>query len=170
MKDFSSYHSPKTEVRESSIDRQGLFATEPIKKGEIVVIRSGHIISEQGLKANKDVINDADIQIADNFYLVPLSAEEFSRIMCFVNHSCDPNIGFMGNIICIAMRDIMSGEELTIDYAMYDNNDSKFNCTCKQENCRKVIAGRDWMRKDLQEKYGDYFSSYLLCKIKNDER
>ena len=151
---LSSYRSPKTEVKKSPIDRRGLFAKEPINKGEVVLIRSGHIINEQELKTNKDIIKDADVQITDNFYLAPLSKEEFGRVMCFVNHSCDPNLGFMGNIVCITMTDIMEGEELTIDYAMYDNNDQNFECKCESKNCRMIINGKDWKRKELQKKYG----------------
>jgi len=36
----------------------------------------------------------------------------------FLNHSCEPNVGILGQIIFVAMRNIDSGEELTIDYAL----------------------------------------------------
>ena len=36
--------SEKVEVRESGIDRKGMFAKEHIFKGEIVYIKGGHII------------------------------------------------------------------------------------------------------------------------------
>jgi uncharacterized protein len=162
---LKSYKSPKTIVKKSPIDAMGCFAIEPINKGEIVVIRAGHIINEEELKANKDVIDDADLQIADNFYLAPLSKEEFDNVMTFINHSCEPNLGIAGNCILVAMRNIEAGEELCLDYAMFDNNDDKFECNCKTPSCRKVITGRDWHKKELQKKYGNYFSSYLLKKF-----
>jgi SET domain-containing protein len=42
-----SYRSPKTVVTESQIHGRGLFAREPMAKGEIVAIRGGYI-SEAG--------------------------------------------------------------------------------------------------------------------------
>ena len=38
-----SYLSPKTTVQESPIESRGLFAIEPIRKGEIVAIKGGYI-------------------------------------------------------------------------------------------------------------------------------
>jgi uncharacterized protein len=160
-----SYKSPKTEVRDSPIDEKGLFARVQLQKDEIVVIRSGHIISEKELKQNKDLIGDADLQIADDFYLAPLTEEEYGNVMSFINHSCDPNVGIMGDCIFVAMRDINAGEELCLDYAMFDNNETSFICNCKNSSCRKKITGKDWRIKELQKKYGEYFSAYLKVKF-----
>jgi len=166
---LKSYRSPKTEIRESSINEKGLFAKASVAKNEIVVIRAGHIINEEDLRRKRDVVGDADLQISDEFYLAPLSREEFKNIMTFVNHSCEPNLGIMGNCIFVALKEIKAGEELYLDYAMFDNNDTSFVCNCRTSFCRKVITGRDWKRKELQAKYGDYFSSYLLKKIKKEK-
>jgi hypothetical protein len=38
-------------------------------------------------------------------------------------------------------------------------------CHCRTGSCRGVISGRDWQRPELQRKYGDYFSAYLLRRI-----
>jgi SET domain-containing protein len=152
-------------IKESPIDTLGLFAADSISEGEIVVIRTGNIIDEKELIAHKDIIGNADLQIADNFYLAPLTKEEFINVMTYVNHSCEPNLGIMGNCIFVTMRDIEAGEELCLDYAMFDNNNDRFACNCKTPSCRKIITGRDWQKKDLQEKYGNYFSSFLLKKI-----
>ncbi|HTQ89004.1 MAG TPA: SET domain-containing protein [Streptosporangiaceae bacterium] len=40
---------------------------------------------------------------------------EYEPVMLFINHSCEPNVGFAGNIVLVAMRDISPGEELTTD-------------------------------------------------------
>ncbi|GHU00741.1 hypothetical protein FACS1894186_1980 [Alphaproteobacteria bacterium] len=40
---MKSFHSPKTEIRQSGIQGAGSFAIEPIKKGEIIAIKSGII-------------------------------------------------------------------------------------------------------------------------------
>ena len=70
-------------------------------------------------------------------------------------------MGFAGNIILVAMRDIGPGEELTTDYALFDDHDEVMQCQCGTRSCRGTISGRDWQRPDLQRRYGDYFSSYL---------
>jgi uncharacterized protein len=41
--------------------------------------------------------------------------------MLFINHSCEPNVGFAGNIVIVAMREVIAGEELTTDYALFDD-------------------------------------------------
>lgn len=85
--------------------------------------------------------------------------------MIFSNHSCDPNIGVQGQIVFVAMRDIQPGEELTHDWATTDDDDYEMECNCGASGCRKIITGKDWQRKDLQEKYRGYMSWYLERKI-----
>lgn len=74
-----------------------------------------------------------------------------------------------GPVTLAAMRDIRPGEELTYDYAMTDGDyegmdcepQRPMECLCGAPNCRGIITGNDWRRKDLQEKYKGYFSPYL---------
>jgi len=63
------------------------------------------------------------------------------------------------------MRDISAGEELTTDYALFDDHDGVMECHCGTPSCRGIIGGRDWQRPDLQRKYGNYFSAYLLRRL-----
>ena|SRR3989344_2841062 len=107
---LSSYCSPKTKIRKSSIDKNGRFAKNTISKGEIIAIRSGQIINGKELKENKNVISDSEHQISDDFYLASLTKKDFDNVMCFINHSCDPNVGILGNVIVVAIRDIKVGE------------------------------------------------------------
>jgi len=161
-----SYISPKAVVKESPIHGQGLFAVEPIVKGEIVCIKGGYIFDRQTLRSMPDWYRAAEIQIADDLFIGPLNADEREGSMIFTNHSCDPNIGVRGQIVFVAMRDIQAGEELTHDWATTDDDDYEMECKCGFGNCRKVITGRDWRSKDLQEKYSEYMSWYLAEKIK----
>ena len=89
--------------------------------------------------------------------------------MLFLNHSCEPNVGFAGNIVLVAMRDVGAGEELTTDYALFDDYDGAMECHCGTSSCRGTIGGRDWQRADLQRKYGGYFSSYLLSRLPREQ-
>jgi len=163
--DVKSYLSPKTRVRESAIEGHGLFAVRPIKKGELIGIKGGHIIDWKILKKHENLIGDSYLQIDDNFVLAPLSKEEVKKVMMFLNHSCEPNVGVRGEIIFVAMRDIKAGEELTTDYAMIDSDRYKMKCACGKKNCRQIITGHDWKDKNLQKKYKGYFSRYIQDKI-----
>ena len=160
-----SYLSRKSVVRESPIHGRGLFAKAEIKQGEIVAVKGGRIITRETLAQLQPRLGPAEIQIGDDLYICPVTEDERESSMIFSNHSCDPNIGVRGEITFVAMRDISAGEELTHDWAMTDDDDSSTICCCGAANCRKVITGKDWQRPELQRRYGNYFSSYLLEKI-----
>jgi hypothetical protein len=38
-------------------------------------------------------------------------------------------------------------------------------CRCGARNCRGVITGQDWRKKELQEKYRGFMSWYLMEQI-----
>ncbi len=160
-----SYLSPKTEVKESPIQGKGLFAKENISKDEIVCIKGGYIFGLDEYEKFESKLGPSEIQIDDDFFIGPVTKEQRDGSMIFSNHSCDPNIGIQGQIIFVAMRNIKAGEELTHDWATTDNLDEKMECSCGSPNCRKIISGKDWTKKDLQEKYRGYFSWYIQGKI-----
>ena len=162
-----SYISPKAAVKESTIQGRGLFAIEPIEKGEIVCIKGGYIFNRATLDRVSHTLGASEVQIADHFFVGPLSEEDREGSMIFSNHSCAPNIGVQGQIVFVAMRDIEAGEELTHDWATTDDDIYEMECNCGAGDCRKVITGKDWRREDLQEKYEGYFSSYLVDKIRS---
>ena len=163
-----SYLSPKTMVKDSPIQGRGLFAAAPIARGEIVAIKGGHIFSRQTRNELEKTLGPAEIPIAEDLYIGPVSEQERDGSMIFSNHSCDPNIGVQGQIVFVAMRDIEAGEELTHDWAMTDDEPDDMECHCGAPNCRKIISGQDWRRKDLQEKYAGYISWYLVEKIRRE--
>ncbi len=168
--DVKSYLSPKTRVKKSTIEGQGLFAVKRIKKRELVGIKGGHIIDWKTLDRHKDIIGDSYLQIDDDFVLAPLKKSEVEKVMMFFNHSCEPNVGVRGDISFIAMRDIQPGEELTIDYAMIDDDYYRMKCNCGLKICRKTITGKDWKRKYLQRKYKGFFSAFIQKKsIESDD-
>lgn len=162
---MKSYLSPKTKIKQSKIEGNGLFAIKPIRKGEIIGIKWGYIFDRNILKKIKGDIGDSYFQISDNFFIGPLSKEDVKESMIFLNHSCEPNAGVEGNIVFVAIRDIKVGEEITIDYAMCDDDTYELKCNCQSKNCRKNVTGKDWMKKELQNKYAGYFSIYLQKKI-----
>jgi hypothetical protein len=160
-----SYRSPKTEVRVSSIHGKGLFATAPIAKDEIVAVKGGHILTREQWKEIMTTVGSAEIQIDDDLFIAPVTPEEREASMLYSNHSCDASLGMRGEITFVAMRDIASGEELTHDWATTDNDDYSMECSCGAGACRKTLAGKDWQRPELQQRYRGYFSPYLAKKI-----
>jgi uncharacterized protein len=163
----SSYITPKARKGgASAISGRGLQALAPIAQDEIVAIKGGHIVDTATLRALPERLQNSDVQIADGFHLVALEESEYEPVMLFLNHSCRPNVGFAGNIVLVAMRDIAAGEELTTDYALFDDYDGTMDCRCGSPDCRGKIGGRDWQRPDLQRRYGTYFSWYLLKRMR----
>lgn len=163
-----SYRSPKTEVRDSPIQGKGLFARDLIAKGEIVAIKGGSIVTRQTWAKLEKELGSAEIQISDEFFIAPVSQEERDGSMLYTNHSCEPNIGVQGQIVFVALRDVAPGEELTHDWATTDDLDYQMACHCGSSRCRGTITGKDWMKKELQDKYKGYFSWYLQQKIERE--
>lgn len=167
----SSYVSPKAcKGQPSAIDRRGIVALEPIARDEIVAIKGGHIVDSATLAALPEPLRGSDVQIADDFFLAAREAAEYEPVMLFLNHSCEPNVGLAGNIVLVAMRDISPGAELTTDYALFDHYDGRMECNCRTASCRGTIGGSDWQLPDLPRRYGNYFSWYLLNKIRAADR
>jgi uncharacterized protein len=160
-----SYLSPKTIVKESPIHGRGLFACAPIAQGEIVAIKGGYIFDGATLREVETRLGPAEIPVAEDFSIGPLTEGERDGGMLFSNHSCDPNIGIQGQIVFLALRDIQPGEELTHDWATTDDDTYAMPCNCGAQHCRGIITGQDWRRTDLQAKYRGYIAWYLQRKI-----
>ncbi|MDD2703016.1 MAG: SET domain-containing protein-lysine N-methyltransferase [Candidatus Omnitrophica bacterium] len=169
-----SWLSPKVRLRDSGIQGKGLFAIREIKKGEVVNVCGGTIVSEaEYLKLGRkyaDFLFNYATQIEEGFYLIGGLGKKELEDDDFLNHSCDPNCGIRGQIVVAAMRDIGKGEELTLDYAMIDDDpEISFTCSCGSACCRKVVTGGDWRDSRLQRKYKGYFTWYIQEKIGRQE-
>jgi hypothetical protein len=138
---LKSYISPKVALLKSHVDKLGYFAKEQIEKGEIVLVKGGHIAHRNEIFASS-VINSYS-PLGDDLFICALTPEEEPEVKLYVNHSCDPNCGIRGEISYVAMRLIKVGEELTIDYAMLDDEPYEFRCTCGSKNCRGIVTGFD---------------------------
>ena len=160
---IKSILSDKIEIRESNKHQKGMYAKKTIKKGEIVFIKGGHILRREQIFTS-GVINSYH-PIDDLYFLGATNIEEEESIKLYINHSCNPNCGLRGEITFIAIRNIEMNEELTIDYAFLDNEDYSFQCTCGEKCCRKIVTGFDWKCREIQEKYYDFFATYLKNKI-----
>ena len=117
-------------ARESGIHGLGVFALRAFAKGDFVV-------RCQGVLRHKDEVYEGmrALQIGPETYL----AEEpgHPRVDDFVNHSCDPNVGFTdGSPTLYALREIAEGEELFWDYRTSINEPGwEVPCACGAARC-----------------------------------
>jgi SET domain-containing protein len=162
---MKTWRSPKIEVRNDTLSGRGVVALEKIVKDEIVAIKFGRIVTRVEIPRITAEVGDLALQIDDYFYLSPTSLDEVDDMSVFINHSCDPNIGFRGQVVYVAMRDIETGEELFHDYSMERSDDYFLECHCGSPLCRQQVTGNDWKLPELQARYGQYFSIYILNKI-----
>ncbi len=166
MSEPLSYISPKARVQPSPIHGRGLFAVAAFIPGEIAAVKGGHVFDRARLRQIARSLGPAEIQIAEDLFIGPLTSEEREGSMIYSNHSCDPNLGVRGQVVFVARRNIAAGEELTHDWAMTDDDDERTDCRCGSAMCRKLITGQDWRREELQARYTGHMSSYLLGKIR----
>ncbi len=160
---------PSLEVRETSKCGYGTHAIADIKKGDILLVLSGYVMSLSDEGKLPGSLSDNGIQVTDNLSLCVSKKSELGGIN-FFNHSCNPNAGIKGQIFLVAMRKIKKGEEVTFDYAMTLSESKvigpyKLECLCGKKNCRRVITDSDWRDPALQEKYAGYFQYYIQEKI-----
>jgi uncharacterized protein len=154
----------KFEARENSRGGCGVYAREQIYRGELICMWGGRVIHRNELDPAMPRFTQRVLQVDEELYL--LTAEEKEATDCF-NHSCDPNLGFSGQIGLLAMRDISPEEELTFDYAMSDGEPyDEFECQCGSAQCRGRVTGNDWKLPQLWKKYEGCFSPYLTRRIK----
>ncbi len=160
-----TYFSPKTEKRGSHVEGRGLFASESISKGDIVVVKGGYVMTKAQRDEVERRLGPAEIQVTDDLFIGPTTPKEREGGMMHLNHSCEPNLGVAGQIVFVALRDIVKDEELTFDYAMTDDEPYDMRCNCGATNCRGVVTGRDWMKKEVQQQYYGYFSWFIQRRI-----
>ncbi len=156
-------------VRNSPNRGLGVFTTADLHKGDAVVVYGGRVLTTEQLKllpSNSDMV----LQVDDYLYYVPINWNELG-IGERVNHSCNPNVGFSGQMCLVAMRDIAAGEEITMDYALCDARESfSLECNCGEPECRGIIRGSDWKLKDLQDRFFDYFQPFLQRRVSRQPR
>ncbi len=158
-----SYLNPKCESREHAEGGCGVFSRRLIHQGELVSLWGGTIVRKDQLDPGMPRFTQRVLQVDEDLYL--LTAEQAEPNDCF-NHSCDPNLGFSGQIGLVAIRDVPAGEELCFDYAMSDGEPyDEFDCFCGSSQCRKKITGNDWKLPILWKQYGGCFSPYLAKRI-----
>jgi hypothetical protein len=115
-------------LRPSEISGVGVFAVRNIPRGvnPFLVLRK-----EAWFKLSKselDGIGSEIMKLVDDFFVIEKDGSAWISDFClnglnisyFVNHSKAPNLKRMPSGEFKALREIHSGEELTVDYSTYD--------------------------------------------------
>ena len=136
----------------------------PITPGETVVIWGGTFVErEEAERARAE--GKVVMQLDDSVYSVEERGEYPTY---FMNHSCDPNVWMADAATLVARRDIVPGEELTADYALFEASEDfamEWECVCGYPDCRKRITGRDWRLPELQRRYTGHFLPLIAKRI-----
>ena len=159
----TSYLSPKLEAcSHPEKGGWGVYARELVKKGELLMIWGGDLISRDKLEEIPPEIRRYAIQVDDNLFLASRTPQPED----YINHCCDPNAGLNSQNSLVALRDIEPGEEVCFDYAMSDGcSYDEFECACNSPLCRGRITGTDWAKPELWSRYAGHFSPYLQRRI-----
>ena len=134
-----AYQKYAVEVHPSHIDGLGAFAAEAVPgRRKIGEIRGESIsVADARIRATR----------SERIMIVELSdkrAIDFSRSadpMRYTNHSCRPNARLcirQGRVEFYALRDIASGEEVTVDYGQ-THHEGRLACRCGAPGCRGAL-------------------------------
>jgi uncharacterized protein len=140
---MKTWLNPKIEVGPSPIEGKGLFANEPIAKGEQLT-RNGEddyvIMTDEEFRAFTTTASSYDaIALGNGTHRVSKVSRKQDPSN-YGNHSCDPTAELIDSGL-IARRDIKAGEEITSNYALHSGKDWSMVCNCGAQNCRKIVRG-----------------------------
>lgn len=139
-----------------------VIAVRSVAAGSLLAVMGGEVVDGETLAQFSPERVRRTMQVEEDLYL--WSSQEGPAD--WINHSCEPNAGFRGQVSVVAMRDIEAGEEVCFDYAMCDGTPyDEFECACGSSLCRGQVTGDDWRRPDLWDRYDGYFSPYLQMRI-----
>lgn len=174
MKHKFYWLNPALVVKKTARYGKGTFARRRVKKGEMLLVLSGYVMTLREEERLPNGLGDNGIQVTDELSICASKKDELGGIN-FFNHSCEPNAGIRGQIFLVAMRDIETGEEVTFDYAMTlassrNADPYRLTCLCGKKHCRGTITDNDWRDAKLQRKYRGYFQYYIQEKIDRGNR
>jgi SET domain-containing protein len=130
--------APGLSIRKSRINGKGCFAIQHFPRGKKIAEYTGERIStvEAMRRSRRRILRICAIDSRWS-----LDGSRGGNGTHYINHSCAPN-SFMkilyGHIQFYALRDILPGEEITIDYEMTLHSDKK-RCYCGAPLCRGTI-------------------------------
>ena len=144
-------------VGKSGIEGEGVFARKNFKKGETVFVMKG----KRHRHVNKDLVDTEAhpnwVGISKNMWIDP--ADKFQ----YINHSCNPNMGILGKVTYVALRDIKKGEELVFDYSITEEDErwELRNLEKKGSFFRPKIRSIQSLPESVFKRYLPYIPTYF---------
>jgi SET domain-containing protein len=159
----------RVEVRGSLIEGRGLFANGDIAAGTVVLRLGGRLVTTSELLAlfaanedDPDAVYIDTITVDDDAHLVM----QPSSVAHFGNHSCDPTLWHAGPYAVVTRRDVVAGDELTVDYGASSGADGfAMDCNCGSPLCRGQITSDDWRLPELRARYSGHWTPALERRI-----
>jgi hypothetical protein len=140
----------RIQVRRSGVHGKGMYAVEPLKKGEVLIEYKGEIISwDEALRRHPH--DPADPHHTFYFHIDDervIDAKYGGNAARWINHSCDPNCEADetgGRVFIKALRNIKPGEELFYDYGLVIDErytpklKKQYECRCGAKDCRGTM-------------------------------
>jgi FKBP-type peptidyl-prolyl cis-trans isomerase len=143
------------QVRQSGVHGKGVFATEPIAKGEVLIEYKGDVITwKEALRRHPHDPSQPDhtffFHIDDKHVIDGNANGNDAR---WINHACDPNCEadeVDGKIFIKSLRKLKADQELFYDYGLVIDGrltkklKKRFECRCGAESCRgTMLAPKD---------------------------
>lgn len=166
VRDIEPWFSDGLEVRDSAIHGQGLYATRLLQRGEIVLRLGGCLYSMS--RRRSDLIMPSTTTPLCEEVILAEPADGCRDYSDYLNHSCDPNIGFHDAISLVAVRDIQAGSELVLDYTFCESDEAwnlKGPCRCGSICCRGSVTGADWRTVSATDTNFAYYSPFVKRRI-----
>jgi len=143
-------------------EQRSVHASRRVGAGELIAVFGGSIVTPRQIAALGPSAGRYALQVDEDLYLLSIHDGPGD----WINHSCEPNAGFRGQVSLVAMRPIAAGEQICFDYAMADGSPyDEFDCQCGAPRCRGRVRGSDWELPELWARYGSHFSTYLSARI-----
>lgn len=140
----------RIQVRRSGVHGKGVYALQPIAKGEVVIEYVGQVISwPEALRrhpSNPDDPNHTFFFHLDDAHVI--DAGVGGNAARWINHACEPNCEADeadGRVFIKALRRIKPGEELFYDYGLTIDErytpklKREYACRCGARTCRGTM-------------------------------
>lgn len=136
----NSWHNWQRRVRigETPVGK-GVFALRAFRRGQVIGVIQGIVCTDP------EYGSAYCMDIGGNRSLEPIAPFRY------VNHSCEPNAelvgiaherhGPTGQLLLESTRDILVGEQITIDYAW--QAEDAIRCLCGSEKCRGWVVAEE---------------------------
>ena len=143
-------------IKDSKIDKKGLYAKKDIAPGTRIIQYIGKLITKRQTENNDKFDNDKDIYLFNLNNRYDLDGDFKWNTARLINHSCDPNCEVEGKgleIWVTSTRFIKKGEELSYDYGFgFDQDYKQFPCKCGSKKCCGYIV-REGSRWRINKKF-----------------